>query len=802
MPARQRRRWPYGLDERVDAFAQHVAQQLGVGTNDRLGYILWRLFVRAPEDMRTTGPAHFLQRVYAPCRAYLVEQPRLQALWGKRRGPESSVADGMFSALHSDSPIVRALLLAAALALVAFIATTPLDWPQQIWFSAGLFALALLLRNKSGRGVTLILIALSLIASMRYFWWRINYSLDLGTPIELALGWGLFAAECYALAILLLSFFQSAWPLRRAPFPLPADRDAWPTVDLFIPIYNEPVDVVRPTVLAALNLDWPSDKLRIYLLDDGRRDAFRALAEEAGVTYMTRPDNKHAKAGNLNHALARSDGDFIAIFDCDHVPVRTFLKTTMGWMLADPNCALVQTPHHFFSPDPMERNLGTFRRVPNEGRLFYGLIQDGNDLWNATFFCGSCAVLRRAPLEEVGGIAVETVTEDAHTSLKLHRLGYNSVYINQVLAAGLATESLAAHIGQRIRWARGMTQIFSADNPLLRRGLSWFQRLCYSTSMLHFLHGIPRLIFLTAPLAYLYFGWHVFDAEAIAIAAFALPHLIQAVLANSHMQGRFRHSYWAEVYESLLAWYITLPTTLALINPRFGSFNVTAKGGQVTRSYFDWRISLPFLVLMSLGLIGFLIGVARLILGAGDEAATILLNLAWTTYNLIILGAAVGVARENRQLRRTHRVDWHDPVTIVLADGSRVAAESRDFSLGGIHLAVAHPLDLAAGQEVRLILPLGPEQTPFPARVISSGDDVRLAFDDLSLAQQRALVAATFSRPDAWDHWDDPAEVDRPLASLREILVFGIRGYGLLLTPIFTQLRRLIPTRVRTASTY
>ena len=167
---------------------------------------------------------------------------------------------------------------------------------------------------------------------------------------------------------------------------------------------------------------------------------------------------------------------------------------------------MLQTPHHFFSPDPFERNLGTFRKVPNEGELFYGLVQDGNDLWNATFFCGSCALLRRSMVEEIGGIAVETVTEDAHTALKLHRLGYTTAYLAIPQAAGLATESLSGHIGQRIRWARGMTQIFRIDNPLLGRGLKIGQRLCYLNAMMHFFYGIPRLVFLTAPLSYLFFG--------------------------------------------------------------------------------------------------------------------------------------------------------------------------------------------------------------------------------------------------------------------------------------------------------
>src|SRR5690606_15137263 len=128
-------------------------------------------------------------------------------------------------------------------------------------------------------------------------------------------------------------------------------------------------------------------------------------------------------------------------------------------------------------PDPFERNLGHFGTQPNEYTLFYGLVQDGNDLWNAAFFCGACAIVRRSALDAIGGFAVETVTEDAHTALRLHRAGYNSAYLRIPQAAGLATESLSAHIGQRIRWARGMVQIFRMDNPLLGKGLKFFQRI-------------------------------------------------------------------------------------------------------------------------------------------------------------------------------------------------------------------------------------------------------------------------------------------------------------------------------------
>lgn len=460
------------------------------------------------------------------------------------------------------------VLTVFALSLALLCVTEPFGYLAQLMFICLLLVIALLVRHMPGRFPTLMLIVLSTIISCRYLWWRYTSTLNWNDTTDLVFGVILLAAETYSWFVLILGYIQTSWPLQRKPANLPANTRHWPTVDLLIPTYNEDLSVVRTTVMAALGLDWPRECLRIYILDDGRRDAFRAFADEVGVGYIVRPDSKHAKAGNLNHALGVTDSELIAIFDCDHVPVRSFLQLTVGWFLKDAKLALVQTPHHFFSPDPFERNLGSFRRRPNEGELFYGLIQDGNDMWNAAFFCGSCAVLRRTALESIGGFAVETVTEDAHTALRLHRQGWTSAYLSIPQAAGLATESLSAHIGQRIRWARGMVQIFRTDNPLFGRGLSLFQRVCYANAMLHFLAGLPRLVFLTAPLAFLLLHAYIIYAPALMILLYVLPHMIHASLTNSRMQGRYRQTFWGEVYETVLAWYIARPTTVALFAPK------------------------------------------------------------------------------------------------------------------------------------------------------------------------------------------------------------------------------------------
>ncbi len=766
--------------------------------------LLWLALVRPPRPAspgpswreRLAGARQALRRCLPRRIPPLLSRPlKWAARW---LAPDVRSLGAMSEALAThgfwDSPTVRYSAYGLSAALAFLCISTPFNTVAQAVFVALLWLIALWIRRVPGPVATLLLIVLSVTASTRYLWWRVAFTLNWDEPFDLLWGLLLLAAEVYTWLVLLLGYAQTSWPLKRAPTPLTDDLERWPTVDVFIPTYNEPLKVVKPTVYAALTMDWPADKFKVYILDDGRREEFRRFAEEVGAGYIVRPDNRHAKAGNLNHALTKTDGEFITIFDCDHIPTRSFLQVNMGGFLRDPKLALVQTPHHFFSPDPFERNLGLFRRVPNEGELFYGLIQDGNDLWNAAFFCGSCAVLRRKPLEEVGGIAVETVTEDAHTALKLHRLGYRSSYINVPQAAGLATESLSAHIGQRIRWARGMAQIFRLDNPFLGKGLSWMQRVCYSNAMLHFLNGIPRLVFLTAPLAFLIFHAYVIYAPAISVALYVLPHMVHANITNSRMQGGVRHSFWAEVYETVLAWYIALPTTLALIDPHKGKFNVTAKGGLVDRNFFDWTISLPYLTLVGLNVAGYFFGVWRIAYGPGDEVPTVILNLIWTLYNTVILGGAIAVSSEARQVRLAHRVQLKLPAILHLPDGKTVQCRTEDFSEGGTALVPAALPDLKRDEPVMVSLWRGEEEYAFPAKVAGvAAPYLRLRWDLQTREQEAALVQCTFARADAWVSWSEGRQADKPLEGMREVLSLGFTGYRRLAEhalPVFTPARR------------
>lgn len=664
------------------------------------------------------------------------------------------------------------ICLVVGIAMLASIATVPLSVGQQAAVGIATAVLFLVANRFSDRRVTLFLSILSLAMSARYIYWRATETLTFQTTLQLLLGSLLVMAEFYAVVVLVLGYIQTAWPLNRKPVPLPPEPDEWPTVDVYIPTYNESMDVVRATVLACAALDYPSDKFRVYILDDGKRDEFRRFAAEAGVGYLIRPNNHHAKAGNLNHALTVTKGEFITIFDCDHIPVRAFLQLTVGWLVREKNLAMVQTPHHFYSPDPFQRNLAAGQRVPPEGNLFYGLLQDGNDYWDATFFCGSCAVIRRAALETIGGFATETVTEDAHTMLKLHRKGWNSGYLKIPLAAGLATERLILHIGQRIRWARGMMQIFRLDNPLMGPGLHIGQRLCYMNAMVHFFFGIPRLIFLISPLAYLLLFQNMIAASPFAIAAYALPHIFHSVATASRIQRNWRHSFWSEIYETVLALFLVRVTIVTMLSPRRGKFNVTEKGGTLAQGFFDLRAVYPNIICAGVVFLGIVRGVYSMIFWQTTtlEFQALLLNTIWATISLLILLAALAVGRERQQLRGRARVRVDLPAIVHLGDGRVFTGTVQNLSQSGARTLVARPEELPEDSEVLLEIPLPSGSALIPSRYLRWNEkEMLLNFEPKTLADEAAIIQSVFGRADAWVDWTDFPK-DRPLVSLWHVL--------------------------------
>lgn len=663
-------------------------------------------------------------------------------------------------------PLYLLIILLAPLA--AMVVITPMDSDKQFIFAIVSLAILFLLNFSKRRDISVVMVLFSILTSTRYLYFRADQTLHFDSIIEAILGSGLFMAEVYSWVMLLLGYLQTTFPLNRQIVPLPKDSSLWPTVDVYIPTYNESLDVVRDTVLAAQCIEYPKDKIKIYILDDGKRKEFAMFAAQAGVGYITRSDNSHAKAGNLNNAMKQTNGELICIFDCDHVATRVFLQATVGAFLKDANLALMQTPHHFYSPDPFERNLYGKHDIPNEGELFYGPIQQGNDMWNATFFCGSCAVLRRSALEQIGGVAVETVTEDAHTALKMQRLGWNTAYLPIPLAGGLATERMGLHVIQRNRWARGMVQIFRLDNPLLGRGLQLQQRLCYLAAMLYFLFPLPRIVFLTAPLAFLLFNLNIIHSSASLVFAYALPHFVMSMFVSSRLNGRSRYSFWGDIYDMALAFHLALPTVITMIFPKRGKFNVTDKGALLDKTYFDAHIVKPHMITAAILTVAIGWGVYRAFGYSWFVAdpMVVALNIGWASYGLFFLLAAIAAGRETRQVRETIRLDVRLPAVIHYASGVLCRSHTVDLSMGGCLVALPADQRNEAVEAVELQLHAG--VIAIPVEQISVGEQgYRLKFSEVSLPHRRELVRIVLSRSDAWVR--APRQQDNPLRSLRMI---------------------------------
>lgn len=551
----------------------------------------------------------------------------------------------------------------------------------------------------------LFALLVGLALTVRYLLWRGFYTLGTADVISLIAMWMLFLAEIYAGITHIISCLVNVSPLTRPEKTLAEFAPAsLPTVDVLVPSYNEPQDIIEVTLRAARQMHYPSNKLRVYLLDDGgtlqkrtqdnelaaqeathRARALKALCQRVGAGYISRDKNERAKAGNVNHALGETHGDLIVILDADHVPTADFLNYTVPWMLSNPKTFLVQTPHFMANPDPVERNyFSAFTRMPSENDMFYGTIQRGLDFWNASFFCGSAAVLRRAHLAQVDGLSGQSVTEDAETAFDLHALGYESVYVNRPMVSGLAPETLDAFIQQRMRWAQGMTQILLLKKPHNAQGLSWFQRFGYLSSILFWLFPFARIVFLFMPLAYLVFGLQIYRASLIEIIAYTLPHVIATYQLSTLLFGRTRWPLVSELYEILQCVFTFRALLKVFRNRTAPSFVVTPKGESLEKSFIS-PLSGVFYALIALTLAGTVAGLEKLVTETLTRDLTIVV-LFWNVFNLILLVSVLGVLIERRQVREQSRLPASDEVTLQGEDGRAWVGQVSDMSLGGARI--------------------------------------------------------------------------------------------------------------------
>jgi cellulose synthase (UDP-forming) len=548
-----------------------------------------------------------------------------------------------------------------------------------------------------------------------------------------------------------------------------------PTVDVFVPTYSEPVEMLRRTIIGCQAMDYP--KKTVYLLDDQRRPAMKQLAVELGCRYLDRPDNRHAKAGNLNHALPLSDGELIVCFDADFIPLRDFLQRTVGFF-RDAGVAMVQTPQNFFNEDAVTRNLGLERALEDEQRLFFRTLQPGRDAMNAIVCHGSCFVVRRAALEVIGGVPTETITEDWATSVKLQAAGYKLYYLNEALSAGMSADKSGEFVQQRSRWAQGTLQaLFASTNPLVIPGLTWKQRLMHFSAIIYYLGSVSSLFNLIAPLFFLFFGAHLLRMTVPEMVFYRLPFTVGFYLLYSWLTRRTRSAVWTEFYEAFLAPSMGLTAIRSLCKPFGVGFRVTDKTIRRQRLNINRRVALPFIILFALHVAGIVF--ALILQRHYEERDAFVIVAYFTISNLVTLWlcllVSVDVAQERPFVRFTHQLPC-----LLLWDDTGLPGETITVSEGEVVFKTSGGSASAQLPNKAFIHLPSLELSDVPVRVqeIRGDGQVTAELLDLTLAQRRALITFLYCRPRQWDR---PPRSE--LRAMWEYLRAGLRIYPLAESP-------------------
>ncbi|PSW21936.1 cellulose synthase catalytic subunit (UDP-forming) [Photobacterium sanctipauli] len=674
------------------------------------------------------------------------------------------------------------LLACILIFAIISIATIKVTVETQIWLTSSAFVIVMFsMLMKEKKFLQLAMLLTGALISIRYIWWRYTETLPWESNLDIPFAVALLVTEIYGITIYLLGMFVNVQQKERNIVPID-DSKPLPSIDVFIPTYNEPIRVVSPTLTAAMQLKYPGE-VNVWILDDGgtanklnnpdlhlaeaarkRTNELKALCQSLGANYISRPDNIQAKAGNINNAMKHSKGKLILILDADHVPTQDFLLNTVGMFQQQPNLGFVQTPHFFATPNPIERNLGIQDKVPAENEMFYNRILKGMDFWNASFFCGSAAVIRRSALEEVGGISTKTITEDADTALNMHAKGWDSAYLNIAMIAGLSPDTFGNYVTQRSRWAQGMIQIFMLNNPLLKRGLSLPQKLCYINSTLFWFFPIFRTVYLLAPLCYLLFDLQIFVGNGSDFLAFAVPHLLISLAINQHLFGKTRNALFSEFYETILSLYLVLPTLSAIVNPRKPSFTVTPKGETTEQAHFSPLAPVLFGLLCIIS-IAEVWGIYR-VFNYPIEQGQLTVVLVFNTLNLILCLACLGATAERRQRRIEPRTQCQSPAYLS-ANNMGASAVINDASVNGARVTVQSlESPLAAGDVVELTCYIKhpPKQGESKSRIkpytfamkvhhsqlLASGQMLSCELLESNVQSAKVLTSLAFSNSQLW----------------------------------------------------
>lgn len=532
---------------------------------------------------------------------------------------------------------------------------------------------------------------IAIIVTVYYLYWRITETFN---PSAILFSWTLYAAEVYgAITTFLLYFMVWKLKVRNAPPPLP-NR----SVDVLIPTKSESVHVLRKTLLACNNLKYPH---RTLVLDDGNRPEIKALCEGLKCIYLARTTHEHAKAGNLNFGLQHSHAEFIAVFDADHVPLPHFIDGLIGYF-QDEKVAFVQAPQEFYNIDSFQHRVEHKKKyIWGEQYLFFSLIQPGKDRCNAAYFAGSCAILRRKALDDVGGFAKESITEDLMTSIRLHAKGWSSVYHNENIAYGIAAETLLPFHIQRQRWGLGGWQVFFKANPLFIKGLSISQRLCYLASMIYPLEGFQKTIFYITPVIALVTGVLPMRALDVSYLLHFAPYFALSLYGFNEMTRGYGGYIILEQF-SMGKFFIYIKTLFSFLLPKKKrGFKVTPKG---EGSFVPYRFIVPQVSVFIISIIAIIWGLAAILLQERSDGFVVAVNSFWALFNS---GLALAIIQYDYKKLIQRRESFRIPdamlveyIPAYLEKSNSLLAVADNLTEKGLSLLAVG--QIPAGQDLRI----------------------------------------------------------------------------------------------------
>lgn len=558
-----------------------------------------------------------------------------------------------------------------------------------------------------------ILLAGSMLLAWRYMVWRFTDTLaPLGWTADAIFSWSFAILEALTVLSSTMAFFILSRVKSRTD-EVDANLSWWkprraPRVDIYIATYNEQLEVLERTIVGAKATSYPEK--RIFILDDGRRSWLKEACDRHGIGYIARPDNFHAKAGNINHALRlrakdADRPDFVAVLDADFVPHLDFVERALA-LFHDPSVGLVQTPQHFFNADPVQHNLGISAAYPDEQRHFFDNVEPARDAWGIAVCCGTSSMVRVAAVEKIGGFPTESVTEDFLLTIRLSEHGWKTVYLNEPLTEGLAPEGLQEYIVQRGRWCLGMMQIArNVYNPFGGNKLSFLQRLSIFDSVLYWTTTFSfRLASIIGPLLYWWFGITIVNATVADILIYYLPYYIAVLGTLNWLSKGLFIPILNDVAQLLAAWPITRAAAIGLLTKGPHKFSVTAKGGDRTRIVVQWPLMWPFLVMLGLTVGGLLVTLASDFAFNNASAAGdgMMVVMFWTIYNIVVLLIAVAACIEQPRRNQPQR-QVVEPVTLNV-NGEDHRGWLIKLSLESAR--IAGPSGLTIGDEAWLRLPI------------------------------------------------------------------------------------------------